>query len=226
MKTHIVVVEHDADLVLIVRKSLEAEGYRVSHVASFDDAMRIIVTDPPALVIAGTVPLVSPIDLLGCIRAQPRGDALGVIMLSRTGEDAERIEGLSSGADDYVASPFSHGELTQRSKAVIRRTRPAGADTLRFRDIELDRSSHEVRRGLRKIRLSPTNFRLLEVMLDNPGRLWTRPQLVAAAWPHVTDSDERTVDVHIGRLRKALTRHEQRDVISTVRGVGYKLRRD
>jgi two-component system, OmpR family, phosphate regulon response regulator PhoB len=218
------VVDHDSDLVQILRKSLEAEGYRVSHATSFGDAMRIMETDPPALVIAGTVPLVSPIDLLGRIRSRPRGEALGVIMLSRTGDDAERIEGLSNGADDYVTTPFSHGELTQRSKAVIRRMRQPGEDIVRFHDIELDHSSHEVRRGLRQVRLSPTNFRLLEAMLEFPERVWTRPQLMAAAWPHVTEFDERTIDVHIGRLRKALTRHKQDDLIETVRGIGYTLR--
>jgi two-component system phosphate regulon response regulator PhoB len=143
-------------------------------------------------------------------------------MLTARGEESERIRGLSTGADDYVVKPFSMPELMARVRAMLRRTRPELVSTLlRAGDIELDRETHRVRRANREIHLGPTEFRLLEFLMQSPGRVFSREQLLDGVWGRDVYVDERTVDVHVGRLRKAINRGRDKDPIRTVRGSGY-----
>jgi len=142
--------------------------------------------------------------------------------LTARAEESDRIRGLSTGADDYVLKPFSLQELMARVKAILRRAAPNRmADILKVSDVELDRAAHRVMRGAREVRLGPTEFRLLEFLMESSGRVLSRSQLLDGVWGHDAFVDERTVDVHIGRLRKALVRGKERDPIRTVRGAGY-----
>jgi two-component system phosphate regulon response regulator PhoB len=145
-----------------------------------------------------------------------------IIMLTARGEEGDRIRGLATGADDYVVKPFSLPELMARVRAILRRSAPDRvAEVLRVADIELDRASHRVMRGIREVRVGPTEFRLLEFLMESPGRVLSRAQLLDGVWGRDAFVDERTVDVHIGRLRKALIRGKEKDPIRTVRGAGY-----
>jgi len=147
-----------------------------------------------------------------------------IIMLTARGEESERVRGLATGADDYIVKPFSVPELLARVSALLRRSKPERvAALLSAGDIELDRERRRVFRGGREIELGPTEFRLLEYLIQSPGRVFSREQLLDGIWGHDTYIDERTVDVHVGRLRKALTRapESELDPIRTVRGSGY-----
>jgi two-component system phosphate regulon response regulator PhoB len=145
-----------------------------------------------------------------------------VIMLTARGEEGERVRGLSVGADDYVVKPFSTPELMARVRALLRRARPERvASRLTLGDIDLDRDTRRVRRSGREIHLGPTEFRLLEYFMEKPGRVFTRAQLLDSVWGMSAEIDERTVDVHVGRLRKAMIRGREKDPIRTVRGAGY-----
>src|SRR5262249_15501277 len=153
---------------------------------------------------------------------KPETRGIPILMLTARGEEGDRIRGLSTGADDYVVKPFSLPELMARVKAILRRASPDRlADVLKVQDIELDRAAHRVQRGTRDVRLGPTEFRLLEYLMESPGRVHSRAQLLDGVWGRDAFVDERTVDVHIGRLRKALVRGKERDPIRTVRGSGY-----
>ena len=169
------------------------------------------------------LPGISGIELCRRLRARPETEQLPIIMLTARSEEGERVRGLSTGADDYVVKPFSVPELIARVKAILRRAKPEMVATLlRAGDIELDRETHRVRRSGREIHLGPTEFRLLEFLMQSPGRVFSREQLLDGVWGHDVYIDERTVDVHVGRLRKALNKHRRAsDPIRTVRGVGY-----
>src|SRR5690606_7524847 len=168
------------------------------------------------------LPSVSGVELCRRVRARQDTRALPILMLTARGEESDRIRGLSTGADDYVVKPFSLPELMARVKAILRRTAPARmADVLRAADLERDRTAHRVTRGNREVRLGPTEFNLLEFMMQGPGRVFSREQLLNGVRGRDAYIDERTVDVHIGRLRKALVRGKERDPIRTVRGAGY-----
>ena len=169
-------------------------------------------------------------EVFGLQRAVPSGIPgdetrdLPIIMLTARGEETERIRGLSTGADDYVVKPFSVPELMARVRAILRRSRPETIATiLRNGDLELDRQTHRVRRGGREMQLGPTEYRLLEFLMQNPGRVFSRDQLLDGAWGREVYVDERTVDVHVGRLRKAINWGGAKDPIRTVRGAGYAL---
>jgi two-component system phosphate regulon response regulator PhoB len=168
------------------------------------------------------LPGLSGIELCRRLRAREDTERLPVIMLTARGEEAERIRGLSTGADDYVVKPFSVPELMARVRAILRRASPEVVSTmLRSGDIELDRETHRVRRNTKEIHLGPTEFRLLEFLMTSPGRVFSREQLLDGVWGHDVYVDERTVDVHVGRLRKALNKGKAKDPIRTVRGAGY-----
>jgi two-component system phosphate regulon response regulator PhoB len=147
-------------------------------------------------------------------------------MLTARGEETDKLRGLDSGVDDYVTKPFSPAELIARVRAVLRRTASGFAgEVLEFEDLVMDLASHRVRRGNRDIHLGPTEFRLLRHLLRSPGRVFTREQMLDAAWGHDVYIELRTVDVHIRRLRKALNDHNEPDLIRTVRSAGYSLDR-
>ena len=219
----ILVVEDEAALAYLLVYNLEAEGYLVEHVDHGDEAELRIAESPPDLVILDwMLPGVSGLEICRRLRARENCRDIPVIMLTARGEESERVRGLSVGADDYVVKPFSTPELMARVRALLRRARPERvASKLLMGDIDLDRDTRRVRRGGREIHLGPTEFRLLEYFMEKPGRVFTRAQLLDNIWGMTAEIDERTVDVHVGRLRKALIRGREKDPIRTVRGAGY-----
>ncbi len=219
----ILVVEDESDLALLLGYNLEAEGYVVESVERGDEAELRLAENPPDLVILDwMLPGVSGLEICRRLRARETTRTLPVIMVTARGEEGERVRGLSVGADDYVVKPFSVPELMARVRALLRRSRPERiADRLSAGDVDLDRKARRVTRGERDIHLSPTEFRLLEYLLQKPGRVFTRAQLLDGVWGHAAEIDERSVDVRVGRLRKALSKGRERDPIRTVRGSGY-----
>ena len=220
---HILIVEDEEPLVLLLRYNLEAEGYQVTHAPRGDDAELILQENTPDLVLLDwMLPGVSGIELCRRLRMRPDTQALPIIMLTARGEEAERVRGLATGADDYVVKPFSVPELVARVRALLRRAAPERiADAIELGDIVLDRRAKRVHRAGRELHLGPTEFRMLEYLMERKGRVFTRGQLLDAVWGQDTDIDERTVDVHVGRLRKAINEPHERDPIRTVRGAGY-----
>ncbi len=220
---HILIVEDEEPLALLLRYNLEAEGYQVTHTPRGDDAELILQENTPDLVLLDwMLPGVSGIELCRRLRMRPDTQALPIIMLTARGEEAERVRGLATGADDYVVKPFSVPELVARVRALLRRAAPERiADAIELGDIVLDRRAKRVHRAGRELHLGPTEFRMLEYLMERKGRVFTRGQLLDAVWGQDTDIDERTVDVHVGRLRKAINEPHERDPIRTVRGAGY-----
>ena len=219
----VLVVEDEEALSLLLTYNLESEGYRVERVGRGDEAELRIMESPPDLVILDwMLPGVSGLEVCRRLRARDATKGLPVIMLTARGEEGERVRGLSMGADDYVVKPFSVPELMARVRSLLRRANPARvAQRLEQGDLVLDRETHRVERSGRDIHLGPTEFRLLEFLMEKPGRVLSRGQLLDGVWGLSSDIDERTVDVHVGRLRKALTRGREKDPIRTVRGAGY-----
>ena len=223
MSARVLVVEDELPLAEMLQYNLEAEGYLVNHAENGEEAEILVAEEPPDLIILDwMLPQVSGIELCRRFRSKPETQAIPIMMLTARGEESDRIRGLSTGADDYVVKPFSLPELMARVKAVLRRVAPDRvADVLKVLDVELDRSAHRVTRGPREVRLGPTEFRLLEFLMESPGRVLSRSQLLDGVWGRNAFVDERTVDVHIGRLRKAIVRGKEPDPIRTVRGAGY-----
>jgi two-component system phosphate regulon response regulator PhoB len=219
----ILVVEDESDLALLLAYNLEAEGYVPECVERGDEAeLRLAENPPDLLILDWMLPGVSGLEICRRLRARETNRTLPVIMLTARGEEGERVRGLSVGADDYVVKPFSVPELMARVRALLRRSRPERiAEKLSAGDLDLDRETKRVRRGARDVHLGPTEFRLLEYLLEKPGRVFSRAQLLDGVWGLSAEIDERTVDVHVGRLRKALSRGKERDPIRTVRGAGY-----
>lgn len=219
----VLIVEDEEPLSLLLKYNLEAEGYQVEVCARGDEAdLRLRESLPDLLLLDWMLPGLSGIELCRRIRGREETALLPVIMLTARGEESERIRGLSTGADDYVVKPFSVPELMARVRAILRRASPEVVSSLlRSGDIELDRETHRVRRSSKEIHLGPTEFRLLEFLMTSPGRVYSREQLLDGVWGHDVYVDERTVDVHVGRLRKALNRGKAKDPIRTVRGAGY-----
>ena len=223
MTARLLIVEDEAALAELLRYNFEADGFAVSHAATGEEAELMISEEKPDLIVIDwMLPSFSGVELCRRIRARQETRAIPILMLTARGEESDRIRGLSTGADDYVVKPFSLPELMARVKAILRRTAPERlADVLKSGEIELDRAAHRVTRGNREVRLGPTEFKLLEFMMQSPGRVLSREQLLDGVWGRDAYIDERTVDVHIGRLRKALVRGRERDPIRTVRGSGY-----
>ncbi|MFD1331798.1 phosphate regulon transcriptional regulator PhoB [Methylopila musalis] len=223
MTPRVMIVEDEEPLTLLLRYNLEAEGYAVEAVARGDEAeTRLREWTPDLILLDWMLPGLSGIELCRRLRTRPETERLPIIMLTARGEEAERVRGLATGADDYVVKPFSVPELVARVRALLRRAKPEHVATvLKAGDIELDRQSHRVHRQSREIHLGPTEFKLLEFLMQSAGRVFSREQLLDGVWGHDVYIDERTVDVHVGRLRKAINRGRQLDPIRTVRGAGY-----
>ncbi|MFT0892505.1 phosphate regulon transcriptional regulator PhoB [Pseudochelatococcus sp. G4_1912] len=219
----ILIVEDEEALTLLLRYNLEAEGYSVDSVARGDDAeIRLREQAPDLILLDWMLPGISGIELCRRVRARSETERLPIIMLTARGEEGERIRGLATGADDYVVKPFSVPELLARVRALLRRAKPSQVATLLLAgDIELDRETRRVRRSGHELHLGPTEFKLLEFLMQSPGRVYTREQLLNSVWGHDVYIDERTVDVHVGRLRKAINTKRTQDPIRTVRGAGY-----
>ncbi|MBX3597487.1 MAG: phosphate regulon transcriptional regulator PhoB [Rhizobiaceae bacterium] len=224
----IMVVEDDEPLGILLKYNLEAEGYQVEVIARGDEAeLRLQENVPDLLVLDWMVPAVSGIELCRRLRMRPETERLPVIMLTARGEETDRVRGLSTGADDYLVKPFSTPEFLARVKALLRRAKPEVLSSiLKVGDIVLDREQHRVYRKKSELKLGPTEFRLLEFMMRHPGRVFSRAQLLDNVWGETIYIDERTVDVHVGRLRKAVNTGRMSDVIRTIRGAGYAIRED
>ncbi len=219
----ILLVEDEDALATLVTYNLEAEGFIVEHAARGDEADLMLLENPPDLAILDwMLPGLSGIEICRRLRARETTRTLPVIMLTARGQEDERVRGLSTGADDYVVKPFSVPELVARIRALLRRASPERvAYQLVAGEITLDRATHRVHRGTRELDLGATEFRLLEHLMEKPGRVYTRAQLLDAVWGQSAEIDERTVDVHVGRLRKELSLPKEQDPIRTVRGAGY-----
>jgi two-component system phosphate regulon response regulator PhoB len=224
----IMVVEDEEPLGVLLRYNLEAEGYQVEIVTRGDEAeIRLQENVPDLLVLDWMVPAISGIELCRRLRMRAETERLPIIMLTARGEESDRVRGLSTGADDYLVKPFSTPEFMARVRALLRRAKPEVlSSVLKVGDIVLDRESHRVYRKKNEIRLGPTEFRLLEFLMQHPGRVYSRGQLLDNVWGDTNYIDERTVDVHVGRLRKAVNNGRQTDVIRTIRGSGYAIREE
>jgi two-component system phosphate regulon response regulator PhoB len=225
MRSRVLIVEDEEALTLLLRYNLEAEGYEIETAARGDEAdLRLKERVPDLVILDWMLPGLSGIELCRRLRSRPETRQLPIIMLTARGEESERVRGLATGADDYVVKPFSVPELIARVRALLRRALPERlADVLSFGDIEVDREKKRVSRAGRAVDLGPTEYRLLEFLMERPGRVFSREQLLDGVWGREIYIDERTVDVHVGRLRKALNRGHDTDPIRTVRGSGYAL---
>jgi two-component system phosphate regulon response regulator PhoB len=223
MSASILIVEDEEPIKVLLTYNFEAEGYRVRATSLGEEVGPMIADERPNLIILDwMLPGISGIEVCRLLRAKAETRDIPIVMLTARGEEAERVRGLATGADDYVVKPFSVPELLARAKSILRRVDPdAVAEVLAAGDLALDRKMRRVTRGGRDINLSPTEFRLLEHLLQSPGRVYSRAQLLDAVWGREIYVDERTVDVHVGRLRKAITRGRESDPIRTVRGLGY-----
>ena len=222
---NVLVVEDEDALATLLQYNLEKEGYEVRLAPDGEEALTAVDERQPDLVVLDwMLPKVSGVEVCRRIRSRPATRNLPVIMLTARAEESDRIRGLDTGADDYLTKPFSMAELAARIRAVLRRIRPGLAeDRLEQGDITVDRVAHRVRRGAREVHLGPTEFRLLDHLMQHPGRVFSREQLLDAVWGSDVYVEVRTVDVHIGRLRKALIEGAEPDPIRTVRSAGYSL---
>jgi two-component system, OmpR family, phosphate regulon response regulator PhoB len=225
LKPLVLIVEDEAALVAMLRYNLEKEGFDVCAAMDGEEALiRIAERKPDAVLLDWMLPLVSGIEVCRQIRRAPASRTLPIIMLTARGEEGDRVRGLNSGADDYVVKPFSPAELIARLRAVMRRAQPATVEELlRFADLTMDLVAHRVTRDGRPVHLGPTEFRLLRFLMQHPGRVFSREQLLDHVWGHDVYVEVRTVDVHIRRLRKALNAGKAADLIRTVRAAGYAL---
>ncbi|MFZ5609480.1 MAG: phosphate regulon transcriptional regulator PhoB [Pseudomonadota bacterium] len=225
MTPKILVVEDDGHIAELVRYNLAREGFDVALCADGEEALLLATEAPPDLILLDwMIPHVSGIEVCRQLRRRPETAQVPIIILTARSEEADRVRGLNTGADDYITKPFSPRELIARARAVLRRTRPALAGAvLGYADLTLDTGAHKVVRGNRPVKLGPTEFRLLRHFLEHPGRVFSREQLLDAVWGHDVYVELRTVDVHIRRLRKALNAGGKADLIRTVRSAGYAL---
>jgi len=209
----------------VLSYNLEADGFRVLTADNGEEALVMVAETPPDIIVLDwMMPNVSGIEVCRQLKTRSATRAIPIIMLSARSEEVDRVRGLETGADDYVIKPYSMVELMARVRAQLRRTRPATmGERLEYGDIVLDAETHRVTRREKTLRLGPTEFRLLSTFMEKPGRVWSREQLLDRVWGRDIYVDTRTVDVHIGRLRKALCQHGGDDPLRTVRGAGYAL---
>jgi two-component system phosphate regulon response regulator PhoB len=222
---YVLAVEDEDALATLLQYNLQKEGYDVALAGDGELALTMVEERLPDLIVLDwMLPKVSGIEVCRRLRAKAETRNVPILMLTARGEESDRIRGLDTGADDYLVKPFSMTELTARIRAVLRRIRPGLAeDCIRLGDIVIDRVAHRVRRSDREVHLGPTEFRLLDYLMQHPGRVFSREQLLDAVWGSEVYVEARTVDVHIGRLRKALNQAVESDPIRTVRSAGYSL---
>ncbi len=228
MPAKVVIVEDEDPIITLLTYNLERAGFAVVSTKSGSEAALLIEEQQPDLVILDwMLPGLAGIEVCRQIRSRPQTKSVPIIMLTARGEEGDKVRGLSVGADDYVVKPFSVTELMARVKSLLRRSSPERiAETLDGNGILMDRAAHRVSRFGRPLVLGPTEYRLLELFMENAGRVLSRSQLLDGVWGNTSEVDERTVDVHVGRLRKAVVRGNEHDPIRTVRGAGYVFDRE
>jgi two-component system phosphate regulon response regulator PhoB len=220
----ILVVEDEPAQREVLAYNLEAEGYLVINADNGEDAMMLVEEEmPDVIVLDWMMPQLSGIEVCRRLKSKSTTHGIPVIMLSARSEDVDRVRGLETGADDYVVKPYSVIELMARVRSQLRRVRTYVVQQLKYDYITLDAESHKVTRDGNELKLGPTEFRLLVTFMEKPSRVWGREQLLDRVWGRDNYVDTRTVDVHIGRLRKALVQFGGSDVVRTVRGAGYGL---
>lgn len=225
MGAKVLIVEDEEALSDLLSYNLEKEGFEVAVCSDGQDALVMVDEEHPDVVLLDwMLPHVSGIEICRQLRARVETREIPIVMLTARGEEEDRVRGLDLGADDYITKPFSMTELVARIKAILRRASPMVAgDVATFHDISLERDTCRVRRGIREVKLGPTEFKLLDVLMKRPGRVYSREQLLDQVWGQDVYVEARTVDVHVGRLRKALNKRGDKDPIRTVRAAGYAL---
>lgn len=222
---HVLVVEDEAAQREVLAYNLEAEGFRVTRAENGEEGLLCVNEDTPDVVVLDwMMPHLSGIEVCRRLKIKPETRSIPIIMLSARSEEVDKVRGLETGADDYVVKPYSVSELMARVRTQLRRVRPATVgQVLTYDDIVLDAETHRVTRADAPLKLGPTEFRLLSTFMEKPGRVWSRDMLLDRVWGRDIYVDTRTVDVHVGRLRKVLTQHGGDDPVRTVRGAGYAL---
>ena len=222
---HVLIIEDEPAQREILSYNLQSEGFRTSSAGNGEEALILVSEDrPDVIVLDWMLPSVSGIEICRQLKARGETRDVPIIMLSARAEEVDRVRGLETGADDYVVKPYAVRELVARVRTQLRRVRPSAVgQVLSFDDITLDAETHRVTRAGETLKLGPTEFRLLATLMDRPGRVWTREQLLDRVWGRDIYVDTRTVDVHVGRLRKALMAQGGTDPLRTVRGTGYAL---
>ncbi|WP_270730349.1 phosphate regulon transcriptional regulator PhoB [Shimia sp. Alg240-R146] len=221
----VLIVEDEPAQREVLSYNLQAEGFYVETAPDGDEALIVVQeVNPDIIVLDWMLPGTSGIEVCRQLKTRTETAGIPIIMLSARSEEVDRVRGLETGADDYVIKPYSVLELMARVRNQLRRVRPAAVgQRLKYEDIELDAETHRVTRREKQLKLGPTEFRLLTTFMEKPGRVWSREQLLDRVWGRDIYVDSRTVDVHIGRLRKALCVHGGEDPLRTVRGAGYAL---
>ena len=224
IQAQVLLVEDEPAQAEIMTYNLNAEGFAVRHATNGEEAMQMIREDLPDLIILDwMMPLLSGIEVCRRIKTSDATKHIPIIMLSARSEEVDSVRGLDTGADDYVTKPYSVKELMARARTQLRRTQSAAVATLTYEDIVLDPESHRVSRDNQDLNLGPIEFRLLSRFMERPGRVFSREHLLDLVWGRDIFLDSRTVDVHVARLRKSITRNGGTDPIRTVRGAGYSL---
>ena len=225
MKLRVLIVEDEASLVTMLRYNLEKEGFDVSEASDGEEAMIVAEESPPdAIILDWMLPRMSGIEVCRQFRRRTITRAVPIIMLTARGEETDKVRGLNVGADDYMTKPFSMPELMARVRALLRRALPAQTKgELTYSDIVIDLDAHRVTRAGKYVHLGPTEYRLLQFLMERPGTVYSREELLNSVWGPDIYVEPRTVDVHIRRLRKALNQEGTADLIRTVRAAGYAL---
>lgn len=221
----VLIIEDELAQREVLAYNLEADGFRVIRAENGEEGLLLVEEDMPDIIVLDwMMPNLSGIEVCRRLKTRPETRGIPIIMLSARSEEVDKVRGLETGADDYVVKPYSVIELMARVRTQLRRVRPSTVGMrLEFDDIILDAETHKVSRSDNSLKLGPTEFRLLSTFMEKPGRVWSREQLLDRVWGRDIYVDTRTVDVHIGRLRKALTQFGGADPVRTVRGAGYAL---
>tara|TARA_Y200000002_G_scaffold381028_1_gene393927 strand:+ start:1216 stop:1905 length:690 start_codon:yes stop_codon:yes gene_type:complete len=226
-KKKILVVEDDKSLLPMITYNIEKNGFQVSSATNGEDALLLMKEEIPSLAIFDwMIPAPSGLELCKIVRRKPETSNLPIIMLTAKEEEEDRVRGLDCGADDYITKPFSPAELIARIKALLRRSSSSTDQILEFEDIKIVTNQHKVYRGEARVRLGPLEYKLLKHFLENPGRVFSREQLLDSVWGHGIYVEQRTVDTHIRRLRKAVNLNGKKNLIRTIRATGYSIDKD
>ena len=226
-KKKILVVEDDKSLLPMITYNIEKNGFQVSSATNGEDALLLMKEEIPSLAIFDwMIPAPSGLELCKIVRRKPETSNLPIIMLTAKEEEEDRVRGLDCGADDYITKPFSPAELIARIKALLRRSSSSADQILEFEDIKIVTNQHKVYRGEARVRLGPLEYKLLKHFLENPGRVFSREQLLDSVWGHGIYVEQRTVDTHIRRLRKAVNLNGKKNLIRTIRATGYSIDKD